>query len=438
MPIHTIKRFLIGVLSAVALVSCAPIAPYRTQIKPCVQIPESGNRRCVDTAFYEVAAATEGLPGAQMAIVEFDDQGYLMRPDLYAQVMGAVERQHGETGALVILFAHGWKHNASSNDGNLIDFEKLLLELAQGDEQICKDKACAGRRTIGVYLGWRGLSATTNPFKQLSFWNRKSRAHRVGQDGATALLADLDVIQDRNRPEVGDVNRLVFVGHSFGGALVYTAVQQRLLADLSRPNHRGTVSRNVADMIILVNPAFEAARYQEMHRRADDHDFPLGHHPVLAVFTSESDQATKKAFPLGRGLGTLFTKYNPDYPDQAEANTTTLGHYEAFFTHRMEPFASGSHAKTRVRLVDKSCGWERFQNGATHTWTTDGVSLNRLERMQVDGQVANPYMVVQVDEEVIPDHNDIFRPAFRDFLYSLVAAQSLRGACGELARIDSR
>jgi len=52
---------------------------------------------------------------------------------------------------------------------------------------------------------------------------------------------------------------LIIVGHSFGGMVVYSALAQSLIeAASSIAPHVGT---RFADLVLLVNPAFEAVRY---------------------------------------------------------------------------------------------------------------------------------------------------------------------------------
>ena len=399
----TQSLLLIPILGILLATGCAQMPPHRTEYSQCTQSIDA-TRSCPNSSLYNV---TNGSHSATLAVFEFDDQGYLATDrTLYEKNMQDLRTLHKTHGVLMVLFAHGWKHNADQDDGNIIEFEKALLDIETQDNQICEKLKCKNRKTVGVYLGWRGLSATINPFKQLSFWNRKSRAHRVGQDGVPGLLADLDILQDRNEPAAGDISRFIIIGHSFGGALTYSAVHQRLVSDLERPRKKppsdGTILRNVADLIILVNPAFEAARFQDIHKRASTHKFPKRHMPILAVFTSEADLATKRAFPLGRGLSTIFTKYNLNYPEQAKANQTALGHYKPFVTHRLDLYKSNeSIGPSLSRILTKACNWDHFQDGEVHEWSTNGTTLSRLPHMQKEGQIANPYLNVQVDEKVI-------------------------------------
>jgi hypothetical protein len=79
-------------------------------------------------------------------------------------------------------------------------------------------------RIIGIFVGWRGLSATIPPFRELSFYARKRAAHAIGQGELVELLTFLDRFQNHlNEPDPQRC-RLVILGHSFGGAMLYSAV----------------------------------------------------------------------------------------------------------------------------------------------------------------------------------------------------------------------
>jgi pimeloyl-ACP methyl ester carboxylesterase len=417
-------------LALLLTAGCTSVTHYRPDVaSDCVVDLASGARPCDTSSFYRVR---RGDDEAYVAVVEFDDEGSLVSndDDHYEETLRRIEAVHRSHGASMVLFAHGWKHSAAPGDSNLEEFEELLLQLDAADDALCGKAACGERRTVGVFLAWRGLSARAEPFKSLSFWGRKRRAHTVGENGAPKLLADLDTVSTRAFPEGGNErgNKFIIVGHSFGGALVYSAIHARLVGDLAEPNRRGTVPRRVADLVVLVNPAFEAARFDTLHRGARRHTFSDSQHPVLAVFTSEDDDATKKAFPFGRWFSTRFNRYNPRHPDQAKADRTAIGHFDPYRTHELTPAGAAEvvAAEDPLGLEDLVCDWRRFRHGDTDTWTAQGARLERLSVIGHEGQYSNPYLLVRVAGEIIPDHSRIWEDAFRDFLYTFVSVQDRR------------
>ena len=61
------------------------------------------------------------------------------------------------------------------------------------------------------------------------------------------------------------------IGHSFGAWILYNAVAGSLVESLTHADDTGgqaNVNTRFADMIVLLNPAFEAVRYTPLHRIA--------------------------------------------------------------------------------------------------------------------------------------------------------------------------
>jgi hypothetical protein len=78
--------------------------------------------------------------GYTRIIVEFDDQGCVYEASQMQTLISTLDRLKGQR-AIIVVFVHGWKHNARAEDPNLASFEKVLAqtaraeELAQGPEQ---------------------------------------------------------------------------------------------------------------------------------------------------------------------------------------------------------------------------------------------------------------------------------------------------------------
>lgn len=439
-------------------------------------VPEDGDPRvvCADRTFYTVELADHASQvdpsaslSASLAVFEFDDEGSTVDSGLYFDTLRQVEAEYqsGEP-ILMMLFVHGWKHNAAWDDSNLIDFEKLLLRLARTE--------APERRVLGVYVGWRGASLDLPVLEQFSFYNRKQRAHRVGNSGMTGLLADLRRI--KNRVHRDQRHRVVLAGHSFGGAVLYSGVDELLKRDLSESGHEdacleqaradgffscGDIQRRVANLVILINPAFEAAALTGLRERAQVHRFPQSQRPLLAIFTSEGDTATRVFFPLGRTFGGWLDKENPGRPNQYRASRRTVGHHRDYVTHllRSSPDQTGTD-RTRDEML---CSWNRFLGVDEDAWeSSSALVLSRCpltpdqavfedpwrrahcgsgnpevrpeqRAAYVRGQSANPFLNVFVADDIIPDHNSIWaqqsqqptgQSRFQDFLLELIALQS--------------
>jgi hypothetical protein len=126
----------------------------------------------------------------------------------------------------------------------------------------------------------------------------------------------------------------------------------------------------LADTILLINPAYEASRYEAIHQLASQLQPSTYHPPLLVTITSDKDLATKRAFPLGRWINGVFEKKTSD--DQKIAIRNTPGHIERYLTHDLAVGTAGQAACTDWREIyefDEANGRLRlkkeYENAAT-------------------------------------------------------------------------
>lgn len=257
-----------------------------------------------------------------LGFIEIDDKGWFKdRQQLNAFIHEI--QQTGDQDILLLVYAHGWKHNADNNDRDVIRMRSTLKHLVAYENQTSHP-----RKVIGLYIGWRGLSVNTPIIKEFSFWERKATAHNAGET-ANEIFTRLQLLMDNKRKHENSQSSYVVVGHSFGGALVYSAMRpimvSRLSRDIQTPQNKKLYNN---DLVVLLNPAFEAARVKELRDLANG----IESAPYLIILTADNDNATKKAFPAGRFFSTMFSKYSND---QKKSDRTTIGHYRPFFTHEL-------------------------------------------------------------------------------------------------------
>ena len=240
-------------LAGLALVACVPLDPYHTGPTP----RECGDRPEGDCLTTFVEKHEEYLLG----FVEFDDLGWAWNREQGRVLFREIRKV--ERDVLMVLFAHGWKHNADSCDTNVTCFREALRGLHAAETALYGENA---RQIVGVYVGWRGDSAKGSVPKQLSFFDRKATAHKVGSGSLTELIVRLK----EERTMRGGNSRLVIVGHSFGGAAIFSATSQLIMDRLATADERGGAVRGLGDLVVLVNPAFEAARYQPLHETLNE------------------------------------------------------------------------------------------------------------------------------------------------------------------------
>lgn len=440
------KGWRLWVLVPVLLVlgACALPQQYRTDYTLCTS--ERPERECQQSAL-QAYRDTSGRGGDYLlGFIEFDDQGQLFDRAQMSGVIDALYRRVAPQNRdlLIVVFVHGWKHNAAAGDGNIATFRQALQQLSRAERLISRDSGVPPREVVGIYLGWRGASLTAPLLKQLTFWERKNTAHKVGRGGVTEVLNRLELLRlskDAIAPGQQSRTRLIVVGHSFGGAVVYSALSQilewRFIHTESGPATSGNI-QGFGNLVVLINPAFEAIRYAPLRDMSTERGTYFdGQLPVLLVLTSEADAATKYAFPLGRGFSTMFeaerimqrhnaATHSIEYIDQDAANITAIGHFAPYRTHYLRATAPEARAEQLV-MSTQSAAQQFFRS--SQRWEDDSPGSRIpfpgtvLERTMTSAG-RNPYLIVQVDKAIIHDHNHLSDPRIMAFVNQLILIAS--------------
>jgi pimeloyl-ACP methyl ester carboxylesterase len=171
-----------------------------------------------DSARHPVASHVQ-QDGYTLLVVEFDDQGTAYEAAQMLALQAELDRLQG-LNAIILVFVHGWKHNARSSDPNLASFELVLQQTARAEQAARPEDR---RPVLGVFVGWRGLSFYAGWLTNLTFWNRKTAALRVALGSVRELFGRL---RNHRRNSPGSV--LIVAGHSFGGLVVFSALAQSL------------------------------------------------------------------------------------------------------------------------------------------------------------------------------------------------------------------
>ncbi len=428
-----------AIIILVLAAACAPLKMYRTDLSVCESAaPENDCRRNALQFHRDPAHPQQNY---LLAFIEFDDQGQLFDRRQMDAVLTTLYEQAASQDLLITVFVHGWKHSAAPSDDNIRLFRRTLSRLSELETALSQQTGLPPRRVIGIYLGWRGASITFPVIKELTFWDRKNTAHKVGNGGVTEVLNRIDLVRrTKLATEQGQERRtrLIIVGHSFGGAVVFSALHQILNDRFVRtlgPDGQVSDVRGYGDLIVLLNPAFEALRYTPLSDMSTERGsyFP-SQLPVLAILTSEADLATGMAFPLGRFFSTLFEKerdirrFNAvtrkvETIDESEANRTAVGHFNPYRTHRLRAKETGRPPEVSVQsdmalFKITSTGWKQDHPGGQIDF---GESV--LERNPKSAG-RNPYLVILVDGKLIPNHNDIDDPRIARFIRQLIMISS--------------
>lgn len=350
-----------------------------------------------------------------LGFVEIDDQGQLYDQ---RQVDTLIQLLQTESQPLyVTLFVHGWHHNASANDFNVRRFEETLKDLHQRNPAY---------KMVGIYVGWQGETLSLPWLRNLTFWDRKNVTEEVGRNALLEFLLQLESTV-KNAPH--SKNRLLTVGLSLGASVVFNALHPILLQRLIQPDNH-TLLSGYGDLVVLVNPAFEAIRYAAIReaeqRYAQKYGFSEQQNPLLIIATSEADGITKNSFALSRKLSTVFEQHrmhtplpvteneDPEALSEWELDTTAIGHFRPYITHRLQSNQTATHAN----VCTAHPGWlttavqqqkqTQLKTGLAATGAGWDAVLNDAQQMELrhlqNSSANNPYWVLQTDPGVLPSH----------------------------------
>ncbi|MDF3931524.1 hypothetical protein [Pseudomonas citronellolis] len=459
------NRKLLGLLAlcAVVLDGCTPLRLYH----PCSR----DNCQMLVDAYYKSqakGAASGGGAGSPAEIhykygfVEFDEYGNLLQDAAFENLLAEVRAI--KRPVLMVVYVHGWNHSAEEGDDDVKEFKLAMRNIAAMN-------ASDNRDVVGVYVGWRGSATHVPLLQRLTFWDRKSTAHNVGSGAVSEVLLRLDKENSRRKQaypagQGQDGSRLVFVGHSFGAAVLYSALAPSLIDRFvqsgnfdpqASPTQTGCSvaplqTRTVGDLVVLINPAFEAMRFSTLHKLSQHCSFSDKQPPLIAVITGRNDWATGIAFPLARGGRAAFQKYSV-YGDNHDegywANTKALGHYVPYLTHTL---ASSSSARSKGANTLEGCaqyidpnrqairqGFKGYINdGNSHTLsiapkpavnppTAEAVpakpftlTLSPIRSPEVKYPAHNPVLNILAEPPIIDGHGGIYSCELMTFVGGLV------------------
>jgi pimeloyl-ACP methyl ester carboxylesterase len=294
---------------------------------------------------------------------------------------------------LTLLYVHGWKHDASPVDSDLVHFTELIQTLQKKFER--------QKQVLGIYVSWNALSGF-GFLDNLTFWSKKFIADRIAQSAVvTKIIAAVGALRKIDDQRI---DQFIVMGHSFGARIVFSATSQSMIADtqLAYPL-RGEEYRKMsglADAVILLNPAFEASLYTALDAVCrEEKGFPPDQPPLLVSIATDNDIATGEYFPLGQWLGIHRTRLEK----------STLGNYVPYRTHSLAAAQCGTGA-TAVTDKFQAAGLCLSRN----PWTIDDEKNHKTRCF------GNPFLVAGTTKEIIDGHNGIWNEPFSDWLSAFI------------------
>jgi pimeloyl-ACP methyl ester carboxylesterase len=475
MTTRAIFPLLTGIVLLLALAACAPNRPYRTRL-PVEYLTEAKTDRPPSAPVLGPVGETQSLEtwpngnGFNLGFVEFDDRGWFWSKDQWLALKNAIrhEAETATNGLTVMVMVHGWKNNASSNSWNVVMFRRSLEDLS---------RHLGTRKLFGVYIGWRGETWESDLFpiplgSAATFWDRKRVAERIGYQGAaTQLFREMQQMQEdvNSRLTNSPARRmeLIIIGHSFGGQVVYSALSQVLTERLTQAENKKPPQpiSTLGDQVILLNPAFEAAIFDNLLALAGSKEisYATNQQPLLTIFTSESDKATGLAFPAGRILGSLFDSVRPgkgtgeqwlfnvrkdNTKGQRTAIFKTVGHDKDYLNFKLSYTNYGAKPLPSKRMEQATNSMQQIVQDSIHFDKGTNVlkprkgpvpyyfpnsitTTNKLGRVKTENYacvlqafntnaLGTPLLNVTVDRQIMNGHNDINNPHLQRFLLDFI------------------
>jgi hypothetical protein len=427
-------------LGAVALLSTACVAntAYRTCLdtapgKPCSK-PSVLSEKLLTEEFDRTEPGAFGVESPyQLSFIEFDDRGEMFdRRQLAAAVnVISVAKSTAPPGTtpVVVVFVHGWKNNASESSGNVWGFRQTLAALALQ----YKKSGQPFPPVVGVYIGWRGAVVSAPLLKEFTFFDRHGKSQNLpGPHMTEALIRIMHAAKGRDFSDESTIS--VLLGHSFGGAVLETALSETLAGLVLRAQQTGTPIQWPADLIMFLNEAQEATRsYQLIESLIANVEErvacpPAGSRfqkPALISVSSTGDSATRVAFPGAQSVARLFNSLR-HYPEGGNA-VGIKSQTSMFFktTAHMSEFQSHIVGRTddpQIAEMMKTCRpyFEMDLNGKFLPANAEDSIPRYVILDKPESRNRTPYWVFQLPPEIVPDHSTIFTAVFRRFLLSLL------------------
>jgi hypothetical protein len=395
---------------------CSPNESWRTTIEP---------QNCAEDTDACTTAIWEQYPEYDLAFIEFTERGNAFSNAYQNAVFDRLWALSKKTPLAIMVFVHGWKHNANPEDENVISFRHALKNLSDSD-------VLGPRQLIGIYIGWRGKSLHGLGSENLTYWDRKAVAQEVGKGGVTDVFIELEKI-DRSNSR----NYLFIVGHSFGGAITLSALNEVLMERLKNAAiHENGPLKAFGEGAVIINPAIEANQIMQLKEAsmalggADPNQVNLLH-----VVSSMGDSATHTIFPIGQTLGVVLTwnqkeiyrtYKNKNYTlSENDLDTTTVGNYTPFHTAALIDFKEADESESKAILKKMKVNLKRksvpLGQWMLHSYCTadSAPGANQTEHLPCEDNEAISF--VYTTESFIKDHNDVFNDNVMAYFSTLVS-----------------
>ena len=429
----TIVKVMLGLGLGLALMLGIALCSYKPP-----RVPEQTLYRPAGGAGTSVPSGSATSPDVAnqidygLAFVEFDDEGSLADRAQLALLLADLRARTARADTTILLYVHGWNHNAGIHDSNVACFNELLKATAIMQAGYKSEDQRTPRAVYGIYVGWPGVVYDNDKLNTaLTFFGRQSAADRIGDRGALlTLFSDIGEIRNlRNRTRT----KFVIVAHSLGARMTYKAL--RPIMQRAAYETRTDQSSFVADVAVMVNPALSADEHTERAAliAAQAAQGSAGDTPAFVIATSKDDEVLGGIFPWSQKVASFV---RGDYTFANRRRAAPVGLYDEYVTHTLDlegvyensPGGNGcptlNHKELEIvkgknRTVSAE---ELYDYRLIKHYDVANHETYRTVLTERDGRGNGSIMVVEVSGQIIPNHNDIFTSPFTDFLSRVINA----------------
>lgn len=268
--------------------------------------------------------------------LEFSDAGRLHDPAQLREALKRIE-QVKRTGrrVYVVAFVHGHHQGSetpfTSNDV-VDDPVKFKFLLARQVEHLRRQLELRGEtdipEVIGIFVGWRGDTILSRPFKTFTLNNRSHKADYLGKlRGRNSVFHSFKQISRSLDPRRGD--KMLILSHSLGARLI-----SRIFIEDYSPENRFPFGKHV--LTVGLQAAMNSSCFDGIFGPKDEQAFQSNEPPGLLLISSKDDFALNTAFPLARIGGAV------DICDRARRRSIfPVGLRKAYQTHKLDFKSNG-------------------------------------------------------------------------------------------------
>jgi hypothetical protein len=327
-----------------------------------------------------------GPIGYYLSFLEFQESGRLAEKAIdrsvleHSQLEVLEDHLAKQKNNYVLVFIHGWRHDARIGDDNVANARIYAAYAASALDYRCKTTGKDCDYTVtAVFVGWRGArvneraieafadrnlgflgSGVTKLFSGvvggfpalLTLFDRKPISERIAPS-VIASLRHVDRLLKKRNADASAADRLIVIGHSLGGNILATGLNADMIEQIRQHKPGEVLQAPLGNLVVLLNPAAEAWKWTSIQHemrlhvhfpenttdadpraKTDAGFFPPNQPPVYVSITSAFSwpsaaltQLEQKTFEGGRDADTDEMK--------------SLAHYDSA-THDAFPLFKGN------------------------------------------------------------------------------------------------